>query len=230
MSLTLYWLDGKDGHRFSPFSWRIRMALAHKGLEPELETVKFTGKDRVAFSGQDRVPVLVDGERWIVDSWAIAGYLEETYGQAPSLFGGEVGRGEARFINGWADSVMMPGLAPLIIKDIFDTVQPEDRTYFRDSREKRFGKSLEEVQEGRGDRVEAYRQKLGPLRGTVAAQPFVCGERPAYADYICFGCLMWARGTSPFQVIEPDDPIHSWRERMLDLFGGLARAFPGHPL
>ncbi len=230
MSLKLYWLDGKDGHRFGPYSWRIRMALAHKGLEPELVGVKFTGKDRIAFSGQERVPVLVDGEHWVADSWAIATYLEETYAEAPSLFGDAIGRGAARFVNGWADSTILPGIAPLIIKDVFETVLAEDREYFRKSREARFGKSLEEVQEGREERVAEFRKRLAPLRATVAEQSFVCGERPAYADHICFGCFMWPRGTSPFRLIEPDDPIYAWRERMLDLYGGLARAAPGHPL
>ena len=29
-----------------------------------------------------------------------------------------------------------------------------------------------------------------------------------------------------FELLEEDDPIAAWRERMLDLFGGLARAVP----
>ena len=33
MTITFYDLAGGDGRRFSPFGWRVRMALAHKGLE-----------------------------------------------------------------------------------------------------------------------------------------------------------------------------------------------------
>ena len=41
-----------------------------------------------------QVPVIVDGNKdgkWINDSWAIAKYLEETYPDRPSLFGGPQG-------------------------------------------------------------------------------------------------------------------------------------------
>ncbi len=230
MSLTLYWLDGRDGHRFSPYAWRSRMALAHKGLDAELVAVKFTEKDRIAFSGQDRVPVLTDGDETVADSWAIACYLEDAYPDMPTLFGAGIGRGEARFINHWADSnVIMKGIAPLVVKDILDHVQPEDRDYFRRSREARFGDRLEEVQRGREERLGPFRDSLGPLRATLAAQPFVCGEAPAYADYIFFGCFMWARCVSSFKLLADDDPIHGWRERMLDLFDGLGRKAVGYP-
>ena len=47
--------------------------------------------------------------------------------------------------------------------------------------------------------------------------------RPAYADYIVFSLLQWARIVSTFEVIEGADAIAAWRERMLDLYGGLAR-------
>jgi glutathione S-transferase len=33
--MVLYELSAKGDLRFSPFCWKARMALAHKGLEPE---------------------------------------------------------------------------------------------------------------------------------------------------------------------------------------------------
>ena len=56
-----------------------KMALAHKKLAVETIPWRFTDKAAIAFSGQERVPVLIDGERWVNDSWAIADYLETTY-------------------------------------------------------------------------------------------------------------------------------------------------------
>ena len=44
-------------------------------------------RDRAA--GSEKVPVLLDGETAVVDSWTIANYLEDTYPDRPSLFGGE---------------------------------------------------------------------------------------------------------------------------------------------
>ena len=101
MSRVLYDLAGADpALRFSPFCWRIRMALAHKDLEFETIPWRFTEKDRIAFSGQGLVPVLVDGDRTLHDSWAIAEYLEAAYPHRPSLFGGPEAQAVTRFVNG----------------------------------------------------------------------------------------------------------------------------------
>jgi glutathione S-transferase len=61
---------------------------------------------------------------------------------------------------------------------------------------------------------------------TLRAQPFLSGSSPAYADYILFSVFQWARIVSRCDLLETNDAIADWRERMLDLFGGLARAEP----
>lgn len=223
MALTLFELTGADDRRFSPYCWRTRMALAHKELEAEIIPCKFTDKALIAFSGQERVPVLRDGDTTVADSWRIACYLEDAYPDRPSLFGGAIGRGEARFINAWTDQTLHARLIRLIVKDILDHACPEDRAYFRDSREKRFGATLEEIQAPRDENRKAFNAALAPLRGVVEEQSFVCGDMPAYGDYIVFGAFQWSRGISPYQIIDGNDPVHAWRERMLDLFDGLAR-------
>lgn len=84
--LRLFDLAGADDDvRFSPNCWRVRLALAHKGLPVEAVPWRFTEKDAIAFSGQGKVPVLIDEERWVVDSWVTAGYLEDMYPERPSL-------------------------------------------------------------------------------------------------------------------------------------------------
>ncbi|MDA0261379.1 MAG: glutathione S-transferase family protein, partial [Proteobacteria bacterium] len=49
MTLTIYELCGADDRRFSPYCWRTRLALAHKGLVPNVEPVGFTQKDKITF-------------------------------------------------------------------------------------------------------------------------------------------------------------------------------------
>lgn len=44
-----------------------------------------------------------------------------------------------------ADSAMNPAILPIIIMDVFNQLAPEDKDYFRASREQRFGKPLEQV-------------------------------------------------------------------------------------
>src|SRR5579862_9281290 len=79
MSIIMYDLAGADPDlRFSPYCWRTRFALAHKGMPVETIPWRFTETDAIAFSGQGRVPVIRDGDRVVNDSWSIAEYLDET--------------------------------------------------------------------------------------------------------------------------------------------------------
>ncbi|MBL6453896.1 glutathione S-transferase family protein [Belnapia sp. T6] len=225
MARQLFELCGTDpARRFSPYCWRSRMALAHKGLEAEVVPWRFTEKAAIAFAESDKVPVLVDGERRVADSWAIAEYLDAAYPDAPRLFAGAPAA--QRFVNTWSDGVLLPALAKLIVSDIPPLLGAEDRAYFIESREKRFGQPLDQVTAGREARLPEFRALLMPLRLLLRAQPFLGGAAPDYGDYCVFGTLMWPRIVSPLPLLEPGDAVHAWQERMLDLFGGLARAAP----
>jgi glutathione S-transferase len=226
MTIVLYDLAGADPSvRFSPYCWRTRFALAHKGLPVETVPWRFTDTEAIAFSGQGKVPVIRDGEKTVFDSWTIAEYLEDTH-PTPSLFGGPGGRAHARFINAWADSVLTGGIAGFIVRDLVDTIDPKDRDYFRSSREKRFGVTLEEVQTGREERLAAFRETLLPLRLVLRRQPWFGGAAPSYADFILAGTLMWPRCASRFALLDAADPVAEWLERILDLYGGLGRSAP----
>jgi glutathione S-transferase len=68
MTLHLYDLAGaQPERRFSPYCWRIRLALAHKSLPVETIPWRFTEKAEIAPSGQTLVPVLVNGDRRILE-------------------------------------------------------------------------------------------------------------------------------------------------------------------
>ena len=228
MAITLYELAAADpAIRFSPYCWRTRFALAHKGLTAETVPWRFTETERLAFSGQGRVPVLVDGETVVADSWEIACYLERAYPDRPSLFGGAGGMPHALFVNAWADTALHPGISRLIVADIWQAVRPEDQSYFRESREKLFRKPLEAVIEGREERVAEWRRAtLAPLRAVLARQPWLGGAAPDYADYIVLGSLQWPRCISRFALLEADDPVREWRDRGLALFDGLGQGAP----
>ncbi len=228
MSLKLFELVGADASRpFSPYCWRTRMALAHKGLAAETIPWRLTEKGAIAPYKSEKVPVLLDGEKSVADSWEIANYLEDAYPDRPSLFGGEGARAAARFLNGWGDVAIVAGILPMIIVDVVPRLGPEDQAYFRKTREARFNKVLEEVSADRDVRVMGFRQSLDPLRLTLRAQPFIGGSAPNYGDYIVFGGFVWARAVSPFRLLTEDDPVHAWRERMLDAHGGMVRKSPG---
>jgi glutathione S-transferase len=229
MSLKLFELVGTDAARpFSPFCWRTRMALAHKGLSAQTIPWCFTDKDAIAPHQSEKVPVLIDGDSSVADSWAIANYLEDNYPDRPSLFGGAGGRAMGRMMNWWGDIAVVGGMFPLIVADIPGHLKPMDAQYFRRTREARFGKPLEEVAAGRDKSVEGFRRALDPMRLTLKTQAYLGGEKPNYADYIVFGAFQWARVVSPFRLLAEDDPVHAWREKLLDAFDGMARQSPGY--
>lgn len=221
MPIQLYELVGRDDRRFSPYCWRTRLALEHKGLDYETIPVRFSDKDLIAFSGQERVPVIRDGDTVVSDSWVIAEYLEDAYPQAPSIFGGETGRGLARFINVWADRSLNGTLIKLVIADIFDHVDPEDRDYFIENRSARFGKPPAQVQTRSEADLKAFSAAVSTIGAALDGQDFLSGDSPAYGDYIVFGAFAWARAISDFRLIEADNPVYAWRDRMLHLYGGM---------
>ncbi len=223
MALILYELSGLEDRRYSQFSWRTRLALAHKRLTAEYRPVRISDKAAIAFSGQLNVPILVDGETTVVDSWRIAEYLEDNFTEAPSLFGGAVGMGLARFVNGWVDRQVVPGAVPLIVCDVVDCLDVADAAHLRAFMEKTFRTTFEEMREQREQKKPAWKRLLDPARTALKAQPFLSGAAPAYADYILFSVFQWAGIVSTFELLEADDPMSSWRERMLDLFDGMAR-------
>ena len=221
--IELYELAATDDKQvFSPYCWRIRLALHHKGLPFKSIPWRMTEKDRIAFAETERVPVLVDGEQKLVDSWKILEYLDERY-PALSL---EMNRAELRFLRHWTEMVMFPGMIRMIVDEIHKTVHEKDRDYFRATREKTFGMPLEEFSANKEAKLEEFRKSLNPLRATLKAFDFLGGSQPNLADYLVFSGLMWARCTSPMPLLAEEDSVFAWRERMLDLFDGMARSIP----
>lgn len=228
MALKLYELCGADDRRFSPYCWRSRLAIAHKRLDADFIPLRYTDKEEIEFSGQDKVPVLVDGSAIVYDSWTIANYLEERYPYRPPLFEDDSDRALARFLNHWTDNQLHPLLMKLLAYDIYRCLDSADRAYFRKTREPRLGMSLEDAHAMREQHLPALTALLAPLRLTLSEQTFLCGDEPAYGDYIVMGTLQWARRVSELSLLAEDDPIYAWRERMFDLFEGFAR-YEGAP-
>ena len=74
----------------APFSTnveRVALALAHKGIEVESVVIDYLDRSPVIeVSGQELVPVIVDGDEVVKDSLAILRHLEVRYPDPP-LFG-----------------------------------------------------------------------------------------------------------------------------------------------
>ncbi|MGF1514845.1 MAG: glutathione S-transferase family protein [Elainellaceae cyanobacterium] len=217
-TVKLYELAGKhDDYRFSPYCWRARLALAHKGIDVETVPWRFTEKDAIAFSGQGRVPVLVDGERTVTDSWAIAEYLDDAYPDNPVL-GNTKTQALCYFIKCWDETALLRNLGPIVMLNVFEHLHPKDKDYFRESREAQIGQSLEEFSTDLDAKLDAFRKALSPARRTLANQPFIAGSAPNFADHIVMGRLQMARVASPMPPLAEDDPILEWQQRMVERY------------
>lgn len=226
MARTLFELAAGDARiRFSPYCWRVRMALAHKGLDVETVAWRFVEKQRIAFADSEKVPVLVDDGVVVYDSMAIAEYLERRYPERPSLFCVPGQRQHEGFVRHWTESQLFPRILRQILVDLVRVIDPGDRDYFRATREQRLAMTLEAFCADRDERLPELRSALQPLRATVSEQPFLGGEGPTFGDYIVFSAFQWARCGAGRDLIDAADPIDAWMQRMLALFDGLgARA------
>ncbi len=233
MALIFHERVGLDGRRISPFSWRIRYALAHKGLEPEMLPTRFADVDRIRErSGQHFVPILEDEGRVVHDSWAIACYLEDRFPDRPSLFGSEAGRGAARLVNLWSDTTLGPAMRRQIYADFIWCVDPGDRAYFRQSREIQLGMTLEPYSATRDASLPGFIEACTPLERTLTEQDFLAGSSPAYVDHVVFSVFQWARVGSPRDVLAAGtgmDAVRAWRARMVRAYGGLGDRFALYP-
>ncbi|MDM9629231.1 glutathione S-transferase family protein [Rhizobium sp. S152] len=221
----LYSLCGTDESRpFSPHCWKVVLALRHKGLDFVEKPAPFTRIPVLENGFSKTVPILRDGNELIRDSFDIALYLEERYPDRPTLFGGEGGKALSRFVERFSQSIVHPAITGIAVADIHDILGEADQVYFRSSREKMLGRTLEDMRSGRDAAVAGFAAKLEPVRQTLAFQPFLGGDAPLFADYILFGALQWMRITAGTEVFTGDDPVGLWFDRCLDLFDGVGRS------
>ena len=178
-SRRLYELVLENGLSASPFVWRVRYALAHKGLTFESMPLGFTDIPKVFAGRYKTVPVLAENDQMIVDSWSIVDHLERANPDRP-LFSGPEEYAMVRLFDAYFTVEMLRKLFALYALDIHNAARPEDRAYFRESREQRFlkGTSLEAHVGGRETRLPIVREALTPLRLQLSPTPFSAAPNP----------------------------------------------------
>ena len=85
MAIDVYWGSG------SPYSWRVLLALEHKGLEYRSHLLQTAMQEQksphmLAMNPRGRVPTLKDGDYVVFESLAVLYYLDRKYPAKP-LFG-----------------------------------------------------------------------------------------------------------------------------------------------
>lgn len=220
MDRKLYSLCAQDGRRhYSPHVWKVALAIRLKQLEFQWVPLSFRGIGAIADGRFSSVPVLEEDGQFYCDSLKIASHLDQAHPDTPRLLPLGVSRIQAIFLSWYCDNILHPPLALLLSVPMYGMMDAEDRRYFRNKRERAFGKSLEKIgEESQGKEPEVL-QKLEPFRAVLAESQWIGGDDPDFADCILFGSLQWCltcRADFPFQ---PDDPVMLWRRRCLDIVG-----------
>jgi glutathione S-transferase len=89
MALIVYYMSG------SPYAWRVRLALEHRGVAYDLKTVSYDAGDLntpeyAALNPRRRVPVIVDDGFVLYESAAIVEYIADKWPGEPSLFASDL--------------------------------------------------------------------------------------------------------------------------------------------
>jgi glutathione S-transferase len=222
--LRLYELVLENGRSASPYVWRIRYALAQKQVAYESVMLGFTDIPRT-FSGRCKtVPVIEHDGTLISDSWDIAEYLDRTFHTGVKLFSTPAELAMCKLMDAWFAPNVARRMLHVYVLDVHDAAKPEDRAYFRQSREARLQSSLEAVVENRIATLAELREALAPLRTHLRRFPFLGGAAPNYTDYIALGALLWVGSVSTLPLLARDDEVMcAWLERGLELYGGIGR-------
>ena len=164
MPLTFYYASG------SPYAWRVWLALEHKQLTYDLQTMSFSAGDLrtpefLAINPRHRVPALVDDAFSLYESAAIVEYLDEKY-PGPTLFPGDTQqRAIVRRLVREADEYFADAMDELLHEILF---KPQEKW------------SAERIQRGR----QRLADELAVWEGLVR-DDFVAGPVSA-ADYTLY--------------------------------------------
>lgn len=222
-TITFYDLALATGATISPFVWATKYALKHKGFDLDVVPGGFTGILERTGGKTERLPAIVDDGKWVLDSWGIVEYLDETYPDRPMLIPHPGIATLTRALDAWFWRVATGPWMRSYCADYRDLCLEQDKEYVTTSREIMLGKKLEDMQAGREDRLPLISAELEPLRMALRESRWLGGDEPNYADYRILGSILWLASVARTPPLSPEDPLRDWIERCRDLFGGLGR-------
>ncbi len=185
----------------SPFSTKVRIALAEKHLQSEIAEIPWSratlwGPKPAAFlavSPKGEVPVLEEAGVGIVDSTVINEYLEEAYPRVPLMPTEPLARAECRMWEDMADHFMASHLT-VLIREVF--MKPD---------------GLNRDETAVKDTLSAYERYLAALERKLSTAEHLCGAF-SFADIATWIGLAFARtlGVS----LEDTPAIRAWYDRL----------------
>jgi glutathione S-transferase len=200
MALVFHYLSG------SPFSWKVWLALEHKGLPCELNVLSADAGDLkapefLALNPRGKVPVIVDDGFVLSESSVIVDYLDDRYAQSGEpLWPREYRmRATARRIAIEGDSYIYPHVRRLVIELVMQKDGAPDQHAIDKAK-------------------AALRRELAMLDGGIK-EPFLAGADACAADYTVYPFLAILRRVSTrkpefglAELIKPN--TEKWMQRV----------------
>ena len=187
----------------SPFSTKVRIALAEKGLAYETLAIPWSRQtlwgpkppEFLAVSPRGRVPVLLDGGAAIYDSTVINEYLEDRYPTPPLMPSDPLARARCRQLEDEADLAMTEEVTPLV-QELFTKRDDAARDMARVT-----------------TATDALRRRYASLERELGGREYLCGAFTV-ADIATFLVIGYAStlGVPPSEV-EPQ--LAQWFQRVL---------------
>lgn len=220
-TITFYDLQVSTGATISPFVWATKFAVKHKGFDLEIVDGGFTGILERTGGKTERLPAIVDDGKWVLDSWGIVEYLDETYPDRPMLIPHESTAVLTKALDAWFWGAAVGPWMRSYCADYRDVCFEHDKEYVTSTREVMLGGKLEDLQKGREDRLPAISASLEPLRMALREHKYLGGSEPNYADYRIMGSFLWLASLAQTPALAADDPLRPWIENVRGLYGGL---------
>ncbi|EKM76096.1 hypothetical protein AGABI1DRAFT_79084 [Agaricus bisporus var. burnettii JB137-S8] len=207
--LVFYDLAAKEPIKtWSPNTWKTRYVLNFKKIPyktiylefPELKGVlQKAGAQPLVSEKHGMVfytsPAIVDNETEpaISDSFKIAEYLDKRYPDTPKAFPLGSEALQAAFHDQFFKHLF--SFAPFIVGKVPNVLNQVSSDYYRDTREKMFGKPFEEIYPVGEDLVKDLAQAeefFDTLNGWYSESrgPYFMGDNPSFADFVVGGFLL----------------------------------------
>ncbi len=214
--LKLYELSGKNDLRFSPPCWNIKLCLIQNNIEFKTIPVRFTEKDKIAFSKQELVPILDYKDGFVSDSWNIINWLNENYPEK-KIFMNNSSKNFSYYLYLWTSRQLLPILFKIIAHEIPNVLEGDDVDYYLKTREKRINGPINKFLPIISSSIQEFRKTIDPIRKIIIKNGYISGKKSGIEDCIFFGNLKWVDLCSSCNLLEVEDPIYKWYQSHLKI-------------
>jgi glutathione S-transferase len=206
--VKLYERLGADNLCPSPIGYRVRAALAMKGMDCERVPMRLIDVDRLeAATGSRTAPALVDGDRRFGDTVSMVKHLDAINPDHKVFVWQDAGLNletVEREFGFRAGKVIAP--------KFLERLCPEDREYFQTSREARFGMTFAELVANRAASELDLAFTISRYAERLEQAPCFSGPKPGFSDTVVYGYLLWIRFVDPSAMPELPGGMQPWFE------------------